>query len=257
MQLNYLESGQGEQSVLLLHGLFGSASNLTRLANALEPDFRVFRVDLRNHGESFHFDTMSLQEMADDVRRLLDFLGIERTALVGHSLGGKVGMQFALSWPQRVTGLVVADIAPVAYKPHHNATLAALCSIDLRALKSRSEADTALAEAEEELAVRQFLLKNLTRDSNGGWRWKLNLAAIDEAYDDLRQAPTGEPFTGATLFIKGELSAYIQDKHRSVIHRLFPASEVAVINDAGHWLHAEKPEAFNSLVSEFLLRPSD
>ena len=256
MQLNYLESGQGEQSVLLLHGLFGSARNLTRLASALEPDFRVFRVDLRNHGESFHFDTMSLREMADDVRRLLDFLGIERAALVGHSLGGKVAMQFALSWPQRVTRLVVADIAPVAYKPHHNATLAALCGIDLRALKSRAEADAALAAVEGELAVRQFLLKNLTRDSGGAWRWKLNLAAIDEAYDDLRQAPTGEPYQGAMLFIKGELSAYIQDKHRSVMHRLFPLGELAVIDGAGHWLHAEKPEAFNSLVSEFLLRSS-
>lgn len=253
MQLNYIESGQGERAVFLLHGLFGSASNLTRLASALSENFRVFRVDLRNHGESFHLDTMSLMEMAADVHRLLKHLEISCADFVGHSLGGKVAMQFALRWPQCVSHLVVADIAPVTYKPHHNATLAALCHIDLRGLKSRSEADAALAEAEEELAVRQFLLKNLARDDNGGWRWKLNLEAINQCYDDLRQAPAGDAFTGPVLFIKGENSAYIQSSHAASMLRLFPAHQMAVISEAGHWLHAEKPTAFNALVSEFLL----
>lgn len=252
MQLNYLESGQGDRAVFLLHGLFGSASNLTQLANALAADYRVFRVDLRNHGESFHLDSMNLMEMAEDVRRLLKQLGIGSAAFVGHSLGGKVAMQLALRWPECVRHLVVADIAPVAYKPHHNATLAAMCSIDLRALKSRAEADAQLALAEEELGVRQFLLKNLARNDDGGWRWKLNLAAIDRCYDDLRQAPAGEPFTGPTLFIKGENSAYIQSSHSTAMQRQFPAHQLSVINGTGHWLHAEKPAAFNALVSEFL-----
>lgn len=252
MQLNYLESGQGEQAVFLLHGLFGSASNLTQLANALAPRYRVFRLDLRNHGESFHFDSMSLMEMADDIRRLMTHLTISRAAFVGHSLGGKVAMQLALRWPDLVTQLVVADIAPVAYKPHHNATLAALCSIDLRALKSRADAEAQLAAAEEEVGVRQFLLKNLARNDQGGWRWKLNLAAIDRCYDDLRQAPEGDAFNGPTLFIKGENSAYIQSSHGAAMLRQFPGHELSVISGTGHWLHAEKPAAFNTLVSEFL-----
>lgn len=254
MQLNYLESGSGTRVVFLLHGLFGSASNLTRLATALEADYRVYRIDLRNHGESFHFDSMTLAEMADDLRRLANALDIETLSLVGHSLGGKVAMQFALSYPERVEKLVVADIAPIAYKPHHDETLAALAGIDLRALKSRAQADEHLAKAESELGVRQFLLKNLSRTAEGGWRWKMNLKAIEEGYDDLRQAPEGAPFDGPTLFLKGELSAYIQDKHRGEIHRLFPRSELEVIPETGHWLHAEKPEAFNQLVCEFLRR---
>lgn len=254
MQLNYKVSGDGDNVVFLLHGLFGSASNLTQLANAIEGRFRVYRIDLRNHGESFHFDTMSLSEMADDVRRLADAENVEKLALVGHSLGGKVAMQFALSNPERVSHLVVADIAPVAYKPHHNETLAALRAIDLRALKSRGEADGVLAKVESELGVRQFLLKNLARTDSGSWRWKLNLEAIAHCYDDLCQAPEGLGFEGETLFIKGELSAYIQDKHRGDIFRLFPRAELEVISETGHWLHAEKPEAFNDLVARFLDR---
>ncbi|WP_372781063.1 alpha/beta fold hydrolase [Litorivivens sp.] len=254
MQLNYKVSGDGDNVVFLLHGLFGSASNLTQLANAIEGRFRVYRIDLRNHGESFHFDTMSLSEMADDVRRLADAENVEKLALVGHSLGGKVAMQFALSNPERVSHLVVADIAPVAYKPHHNETLAALRAIDLRALKSRGEADGVLAKVESELGVRQFLLKNLARTDSGSWRWKLNLEAIAHCYDDLCQAPEGPGFDGETLFIKGELSAYIQDKHRGDIFRLFPRAELEVISETGHWLHAEKPEAFNDLVARFLDR---
>ncbi len=254
MQLNYKVSGDGDNVVFLLHGLFGSASNLTQLANAIEGRFRVYRIDLRNHGESFHFDTMSLSEMADDVRRLADAENVEKLALVGHSLGGKVAMQFALSNPERVSHLVVADIAPVAYKPHHNETLAALRAIDLRALKSRGEADGVLAKVESELGVRQFLLKNLARTDSGSWRWKLNLEAIAHCYDDLCQAPEGPGFDGETQFIKGELSAYIQDKHRGDIFRLFPRAELEVISETGHWLHAEKPEAFNELVARFLDR---
>nr|WP_246386512.1 alpha/beta fold hydrolase [Litorivivens lipolytica] len=252
--MNYLESGSGEKAIFLLHGLFGSASNLTSVARSLEADYRVFRVDLRNHGDSFHIETMSLSEMAADIRRLADHLQVDKFSLLGHSLGGKVAMQFALEHPERVEKLVVADISPVAYKPHHNETLAALCEIDLRALKSRSEADQILQKAESELGVRQFLLKNLARDSNGGWRWKLNLQGIDACYDELRLAPEGEAFEGPTLFIKGELSAYIQDKHRGDIFRLFPKAELEVIPDTGHWLHAEKPAAFNEIAATFLAK---
>lgn len=251
-QLHGIDSGSSDEVVVLLHGLFGSASNLGVLAKALEADFRVIRLDLRNHGRSFHADEMSLADMADDVARYLDAHNIASANLLGHSLGGKVAMQLALSDPDRVRRLVVADIAPVVYPRHHDAILDALKSIDLRALKSREQADEVLRSAVDSAGVRQFLLKNLGRGEEGGWAWKMNLAAIDQHYDELRQAPEGSPYAGPVLFIKGDDSDYIQAEHSAVIKRLFPAAAYKIIQGAGHWLHADKPAAFNQLVQRFL-----
>ncbi len=255
LTLHAVRSGSGQQAVVLLHGLFGSASNLGLLARALEADFTVYRVDLRNHGRSFQLDDMDLPAMADDVARLLSAEGLERAHLVGHSLGGKVAMQLALNRPERVASLVVADIAPIAYPRHHDAILAALQGIDLRALKNREQADQALKPAVDEAGVRQFLLKNLARD-NGGWQWRMNLPALAANYDALRAAPSGEPYIGPVLFIKGEESDYITEEARGPIMRLFPGCQVKVIQGAGHWLHADKPAVFNRLVLRFLLESS-
>lgn len=248
--------GEGDQTVVLLHGLFGSGSNLLTLTKSLSPFFKLALFDLRNHGKSAHSDVMDIAAMARDVVAKMDSLGVAQADLIGHSLGGKVAMEVALSFPDRVKHLVVADIAPVAYARGHDDILKALQGLDLRGIENRQQADTELQNAIPELAVRQFLLKNLIRNSDQSWAWKMNLPVIAKCYDKLSQAPSGGAFSGPTLFVRGGASGYIKDEHRVVIQRQFPNVEIKTIEDAGHWLHAEKPLIFNEMLLSFL-RGSD
>lgn len=198
--------------------------------------------------------------MAGDVLAYMDQQGLARAALLGHSMGGKVAMQVALMAPERVERLIVADIAPVTYQPRHDAILEGLKALDLSQVHSRQDADRLLAEFVDSVATRQFLLKNLERmprdeQTEGGptFRWRLNLPVIDACYGNLAKAPEGDgPYDGPVLFLKGADSAYIQDKHRDTILRLFPAAEVRVIQGTGHWLHAEKADTFAALCRRFL-----
>lgn len=251
LPLHYSEQGSGATTVVLLHGLFGAGSNLGALARALAPDYRVISADLRNHGHSPHSATMTLAELATDVLALLDTLAIDRAHVVGHSLGGKVAMQMALTAATRVERLVCADIAPVQYTPHHQGIFAGLQAIDLAALTQRGDADAVLAHYVDELPVRQFLLKSLYRD-DAGFHWRFDLAALIANYDEVLAAPTGKPFPGETLFIKGGLSDYLLPEHESTVRALFPDFRVKVIDGTGHWLHGEKPVVFNKLVKDFL-----
>jgi esterase len=244
--------GEGTFPVILLHGLFGSASNLLAVARSLESQFKVIRMDLRNHGKSAHSDVMDIPLMAEDVSAAMDSLGIDVAHVLGHSLGGKVAMQVAITHPKRVSRLVVADIAPVRYGRGHDDIITALLAMDLRALRNREHADQLLTKAVPEIAVRQFLLKNLMRDGKDGWAWRMNLAVIAESYDNLRDAPSAEVFAGPSLFIRGELSGYIRDDNRVPLMRQFPDMRLETIAGAGHWLHAESPKLFNSLVNDFL-----
>jgi esterase len=190
--------------------------------------------------------------MATDIVALQQQLGIGSSHLVGHSLGGKVAMQLALNYPERVQKLVIADIAPVLYTPHHQAIFAGLQAIDLAQLQQRSAADAPLAQFVGELSVRQFLLKSLYRDDEG-FHWRFNLPVLIDSYRELLAAPHGKPFNGPTLFIKGELSDYIVAEYEPVMRELFPNFKFKVITGTSHWLHAEKPIAFNKLVQQFLL----
>ena len=252
MKLSYIEQGQGP-AVILMHGMFGSLSNLGNLARDLIGQYRVISVDLRNHGDSPHEDAMSIPLMADDIVELMDDLGLAQSHLVGHSLGGKLGMHVALHHPDRVSSLLVADIAPVNYPQSNNNVVETLSILDTQTIASRRDADQAISALIADKVTRGFILKNLQRDNDGGFSLKLNVKSIVANYSNsLVDAPSGEPFSGPTLFIKGETSAYIQEKHRPLIAQLFPASEVQMILGAGHWLHAEKPEEFNHLVIEFL-----
>ena len=252
MKLNYIEQGQGP-AVILMHGMFGSLSNLGNLARDLIGQYRVISVDLRNHGDSPHEDAMSIPLMADDIVELMDDLELAQAHLVGHSLGGKLGMHVALHHPDRVSSLLVADIAPVNYPQSNNNVVETLSILDTQTIASRRDADQAISALIADKVTRGFILKNLQRDNDGGFSLKLNVKSIVANYSNsLVDAPSGEPFSGPTLFIKGETSAYIQEKHRPLIAQLFPASEVQMILGAGHWLHAEKPEEFNHLVIEFL-----
>ena len=252
MLLHYSVKGEGPP-LILIHGLFGMGENLSMIARALQGSFTIYSVDLRNHGRSFHADTMSLQEMADDVSQLMDELSLDTGVVLGHSLGGKVAMQLALQEPQRVKRLIVADIAPVLYGGHHDGVLAGLNAVTPTNINSRGEADTILKKYIEDAGVRMFLLKSLYRDEAGEFNWRLNVSALETCYDDIRQGNTGDQYHAPCLFIKGENSAYIQEKHRDTINAFFPQASIEMIHNAGHWLHAEQPEAFINVVKRFLM----
>ncbi len=240
--------------MILMHGMFGSLSNLGLVTRALADSHSVIAVDLRNHWDSPHSTSMDYPCLADDIVELMDDLNLDQADLLGHSMGGKVAMQVALNYPERVNKLIIADIAPVDYKPdRHGGVLEGLSLLATTRPNSRKEADRLLADHVNETSVRAFLLKNLVRAEDGRFDLRLNMEGIVANYfDTLTLAPTGEPFSGPVLFIKGENSAYIQDKHRSEVVRLFPNAQFKMIANTGHWLHAEKPETFNKIVRTFL-----
>lgn len=240
--------------VVLIHGLFGSYENLGIIARSLSEQFHVINVDVRNHGRSGHSAQMNYSLMADDLAQTLDALGVNSAYLLGHSMGGKLAMRFAISYPDRVQKLILADIAPVAYQPRHHAIFTGLKSIDLATLSSRAEADKQLANHVTETGVRQFLLKSLVKDEAGKFSWRFNLDALWANYQTLiGDLGTEGSYTGPTLFIKGGDSDYILNEHRPVIAKHFPAAQAKIIQGTGHWLHAEKPAIFSRIVTEFLL----
>ena len=238
-------------TVVLLHGLFGMGSNLAGVSRALDEQFRVFSLDLRNHGRSPQCAAMDYPAMAEDVAQFIRDHNLARVHLLGHSMGGKVAMQLALTEPTLVDRLIVADIAPVSYPDRHDRVLAALNALVLQGITSRRDADHQLAQHIDDAGVRAFLLKSLYRNERGDFAWRFNLAAINASYPALRGAVEGEPFAGPVLFIKGECSNYIDSSHQTAIAGLFPGAGLKVVQGAGHWLHAEKPATFNRLVLRF------
>lgn len=252
MRLNFNRHGQGHP-LIVMHGLFGSLDNLASHNRNLAEHFTVYAVDLRNHGHSPHKDTMDYPAMAQDVLAFMAREGIDCAHLMGHSMGGKVAMQVALNHEDRVGRLIVVDIAPKAYPPHHDRVLNALLALDVHALESRQQIDKQLKQAIPDNALRLFLSKNLRRRTEGGYYWRINLPVIRACYNRLRAAPTAsEPFSGSTLFIKGSKSDYISSADWAHIADLFPQAQLKTIEDAGHWPHAEKPAAFAETILEFL-----
>lgn len=249
--LNYQQQGSGE-NIVLIHGLLGSLENLNMVAKGLKEHYCVTSVDARNHGNSFHKNSMHYPELAQDIINLLDHLNIEQTTLLGHSMGGKIAMQVALEFPKRITQLIVADIAPVQYPAHHQKILEGLKAIDLNTITSRKDADTQLTPYVKEVGVRQFLLRNLTADEDR-WQFKCNLDNIINCYPQIMAGYQGQAqFSGPTLFIKGGDSNYILPEHKAIIMALFPDSKAKIIQGAGHWLHAEKTSVFNKIVLDFI-----
>lgn len=249
--LNYQQSGTGV-NLVLIHGLFGSLENLNMVAKSLSQFYCVTNVDVRNHGFSFHENNMDYSVLAQDVVDTLNHLKIDNTHVLGHSMGGKIAMQVALDFPDRINKLIVADISPVQYPQHHNQIIAGLQSIDLTRITNRKEADDQLAHYVEEVSVRQFLLRNLHKVDDK-LVFKCNLSFIAECYPQIIQGyQQNKTFEKPTLFIKGGNSDYITAEHRSIISQLFPQSKAKIIQGAGHWLHAEKTVAFNNTVKSFL-----
>ena len=233
--------------VLIVHGLFGSARNWGAIAKRLSADRRVVAVDMRNHGHSPWYETNSYTDMADDLAAILD----GPCDVVGHSMGGKAAMVLALQHPEVVRRLVIADIAPVAYAHTQMPMVDAMLSVDLTKVASRRDADDQLANLVVDAGVRAFLLQSLDVREQ---RWRLNLDVLSAEMDAILGFPQLDAaiYDNATLFLSGGESDYVQDAHRDGIKALFPKARFARIPGAGHWLHAEKPRAFEETVRLFL-----
>lgn len=256
MQLFYKHHPGPGPTLLILHGLYGNQGNWAPQARQLAQDFNVYALDLRNHGQSPWGDSMAFADMAADVADTMTALGLQEAHLIGHSMGGKTAMWLALTQPDLVRSLCVVDIAPVPYPAAGTGIIRALNALDLSQLTSRADADTALAASIPQKFVRDFLLTNLQRSDEGGWRWRwrFNLPVLTAAFRELTSWPA-EPrrYGGPALFIKGELSDYILPQHAAAIQAQFPHSRLETIGGTGHWVHSEKPEAVLQLMRDFLL----
>ena len=252
MELNYKEFGQGSP-VIILHGLFGTLDNWQTIAKQLANDYWVFIIDQRNHGRSPHVEHINYQLMAEDLKDFMNQQGIPRAHIIGHSMGGKTAMKFALEYPDMVDKLVVVDIAPPENKAGHGPIFEALLAVNVEKLTNRSEADDILKTRIIDSGVRQFLLKNLSRDKNGGFQWKMNLDAIYKNYQNILDAVIGDiPFDGESLFIKGGLSDYINTEAEKAIEQYFPYATIQTIENAGHWVHADAPSVLLEKITAFL-----
>lgn len=244
--------GQHTQHFLIFHGLFGQSDNFGTLAKQFSEHFTVHIIDLRNHGRSFHSDDVGFETMANDILNYLEHHQINDCFLLGHSLGGKVVMEFSYKYPERLNKLIVADIAPKDYPPHHQGIIKALNSIDFNTIEKRSQADEILQLYIPEFGVRQFLLKNIYLE-NGKYAFRFNLKTLTEKYNELiaGNSATGR-FDKPTLFLRGDKSNYIMNEDFPFIQSHFPQAEIKTIANAGHWLHAENPKDFFKEVLSFL-----
>ena len=254
MNLHFKTAGEGSP-LIILHGLLGSADNWRSMSGRLAAHYKVVAVDLRNHGGSPHSDVFDYDVMAADLRQFVEQQALSSIMLLGHSMGGKVAMQFALDYAERVEKLVVVDIAPKPHELSQRHLLEALRSLDLRRHKSFADVDGALAEKISDQSLRQFLLKNLARDEHGRLRWKIHLAAIYRNYDKLARGLAPErTFGKPTLFVRGGRSNYIEDYDAPLIRQIFPQAEIMTLPEAGHWVHADAPNEFFQTVVNFLSR---
>jgi len=251
MQLHFRSYGTGEP-LIILHGVFGSSDNWQSVGKDLSARYQVYLVDQRNHGNSPHSDEFDYNVMADDLLELMLNEGIDRAHLLGHSMGGKTAMTFATRYPERVNKLVVVDISPRHYEPHHARIFRAFRSLNLDTLKTRQEADDQMAYRIPEFGVRQFILKNLSREGEK-FVWKLNLDVIEKNADKIGEALAEDDwFNGHVLFIEGKESDYIQPADHAEIKKHFPNAIIKMVPGAGHWVHAEQPKTLARLVIEFL-----
>lgn len=239
--------------MLVLHGLFGMLDNWGSFGREFGEEMPVHLLDLRNHGKSFHSDEMSIDAMVEDLVNYMDQNAIQKANLLGHSLGGKVVMQFAITYPEKVEKLIVADMSPKAYPPHHQGIFKALNSVDLSQLSTRIEAEEQLKQYIPEIGVIQFLLKNLYWDDNKKLQWRFNLPVLTEKYNSfVTGAIKFGVFDGPTLFLGGANSNYILPQDEFLIKQQFPKSEIKRISNAGHWVQADNPKEFNADVWSFL-----
>jgi esterase len=250
MKLFFRESGQG-QPLIILHGLFGSSDNWFTLAKTFAEFFHVYLVDQRNHGQSPHSDDFNYKLLAEDLNEFIETNNIKNPIIIGHSMGGKAVMNFAVKYPSVAQKIIVVDIVPKAYPIHHDQILEGLTKMPLTELKSRNDAEEFLSKYVLDNSERQFLLKNLVRTAEGGFAWKLNVNAIDQHIEEIGEGMQYEgTFSKPSLFIKGLKSRYYKTGDEELIQTIFPNAKFVTI-DSGHWVQAEKPLEFSQEVLKF------
>ena len=268
MELFYRKYGESGPPLVIVHGLYGSGDNWVSIARELSDRFEVYVLDQRNHGQSPHSNIHDYPSMRNDLRDFLDSRGIRKAVLIGHSMGGKTIMAFAISWPERVQSLISVDIAPRPYHDlalnshtaaNHAHMIDAMLDLDLSGMESREEVDQALRNEIGSDRVRSFLLKNVQRDGEGNFIWRINLRALRDNLDKIMDGLDTEKviseggITGfPALFVAGERSDYIRAEDHQLIRSLFPAADIVIIPGAGHWVHAEQPSLLVKNIRYFL-----
>lgn len=251
MKLFFRELGEGEP-MIILHGLFGSSDNWLTQAKIFAEQYKVYSLDLRNHGQSPHSDAFDYKSMVGDLKEFIEDKSISNPVVMGHSMGGKTAMNFAIAHPDLLSKLIVVDISPRFYNLEHYTIVEGLNAIPVASLSSRNEADEILSQKVPEPDVRQFLLKNLQRKSSGGFSWKINLPVISEQLSNIGEDLQFEgTFQKPVLFIRGGRSKYVTDADQPRIKEIFPTAEIQTL-DTGHWVQAEKPQEFSEAVMTWL-----
>jgi pimeloyl-ACP methyl ester carboxylesterase len=260
LELFFRKKGEKGEPLIILHGLYGSGDNWMSIARVLSDSFQVYLVDQRNHGRSPHAEDMSYEALANDLYEFVEKQRLDKVNIIGHSMGGKTAMWFAAKHPDKVKKLIVVDVAPGTYdstSPNvetHKKIISALKSINPSEAENRKELDEEFSKHIPNLQLRMFLLKNIERQDDGSYRWRLNINNIEKNIGNIMGGlpDTNITVNVPTLFFKGGQSDYITEKDLPVIKRIFPDSGVITIQNAGHWLHARQPELFTQKTLEFL-----
>jgi pimeloyl-ACP methyl ester carboxylesterase len=242
------------QPLIILHGFLGMSDNWKTLSTQYAAQgFQVHALDLRNHGRSFHSDEFTYEAMAADILEYCNANNLDQIDIIGHSMGGKVAMLFAVTYPEKVTKLIVADIAPKAYQPHHDDILAALNAVDFSTKPSRSDVEQIMTPYVPDFGTRQFLMKSLYWKTPEQLAFRFNLDVFNRNRDLVGEPlPKEAVFEKSVLFIRGENSDYIMDEDMALITMHFPNAKLETVSNAGHWLHAENPKEFFEKTVAFL-----
>ena len=255
MQLLHSQIFGSGKPLLILHGFLGMSDNWKTLGNQYaENGFEVHLLDQRNHGKSFQSTEFNYDLLIEDLKSYMTHHHIEKAIILGHSMGGKTAMQFACTYPEKVEKLLIADIAPKYYPPHHQPIINALNKINVSELSSRTEADEQLSKYIKDFGTRQFLLKNLYWKEKGKLDFRFNLDVLTDKMEEVGEnISTTASYAGPTLFLRGDKSEYIAIDDYPLIKRHFPNAIIEVVEKAGHWLHAENPKQFYELSYNFMI----
>lgn len=267
MQLFFREYGSKGPTLIILHGLYGASDNWVSIARQLEKDYHIYLIDQRNHGHSPHHEIHDFEHMANDLLEFYQAHKIDKAHVIGHSMGGKTAMRFALQNPARINKLVILDIAPKSYASFsnyaqitndHASIIDAMVNVKLDTVKSRQEIDIQLAQTLPDKQLRQFLLKNIDRTKDGKYQWRLNLPVIKKNLELIMDgfselSPEELRVNIPSIFIRGEKSGYVMDEDTLIIRKFFKDAELLSLPKAGHWLHAEQPELLIKTLAYFLL----